>query len=122
MPSSGTLTPGPTYGDKVKLDTKREAGTSGPLVQKTPAGRPSQQLRVPVTPVVAAGEPTFTPVVPESERELMGNYARALRFVQYWSERAAEAVGAGMENVYLRVAQDNAKEAAIALYRGTPNL
>ena len=114
-----TMTPGKTYGDTQKLEgIKREGGTFGELVQKTPVGRPAAGPTVPVTPVV--NQTQAEPEVSAEHQELMEDYARAMKAAQQWGQMAQAADAGPWIQYYAQTAQRQAEEAAVALKSQTP--
>lgn len=118
MPKN-SLTQGANYGDTQKLtDVKRASGTGGPLVQRTPAGRPTAGPMVPVTAVVE--QPVQAEVLPEHQA-MIDNYSRARAAYEKWAALASAADAGPRVLYYTAIAEQQMEEAARALKISTPD-
>jgi hypothetical protein len=106
------------YGDQTRLNsTKLASGTSGPIVQRTPTGRPAAGPMVPVTPVVTQAPQAE---VPQEHQALMDRYARALRADKKIQAKASAADAGPLLKFYATLSRRWVKQVATDLDQRTP--
>ena len=112
------LPPVQQYGDTTRLEQlssglKRTGGTHGPVVQRTPAGRPEGSTTTPQKPQQVTG---VGPDVQMAAKDVAtAEWAR-----QYWENLAAQFPSAWTQ-LYAQQADSVARAVQESYYRSTPN-
>lgn len=106
----------PAYGDAAKLEqlatgTKNVNGTSGPLVQRTPAGRP---------PEGGTQEQPQQSVLRPEHKDVFDALAQAEVTRQQWQQVAAQSPTPWVQGM-LDIAEKNYQAAAVRAYNVVPN-
>lgn len=109
----------PQQGDAARIQQlasglKRENGTYGAVVQRTPAGRPVGTGGTP------APRESQQFQVPPEHQSLAGKLAEAEAARQFWETWAQRYPGPNAQ-FYLQQAESDAQEAMEAFYGATPN-
>jgi len=110
----------PEYGDAAKLEqlatgTKQTNGTSGPVIQRTPAGRPEGTGG---TPAPRAGSQQFE--VSDEQKGVFSELAQAEMVRQQWQNIAAQSPTPWVQAMR-EVAERNYQAIAAKVYNVTPN-
>ena len=113
------LPPIPAQGDAKRLTqlsrgVHMQNGTSGPLVQADPVGRP------PGTKQMISGVPQQQYQVPQEHQDLASQLATAESTAQFWASWAQKYPGPNAD-YYAQQAQLEAEQLRESFYKATPN-
>ncbi len=125
---SGELTPSANYGDQVKLASMKQAGgefkaaqgTSGPMVQSAPAGRPTASPEIPQTAVVGEGT-SAPPNVPAEHKALIQKYVDARKAYEILAPKAAAANAGPRLKFWANLAARQVTQLAVEVKSSTPD-
>ena len=99
----------------------KQRGTSGPMVQSNPVGRPSRGIDVPQTPVPESARQEQPHEVPAEHRTMMQQYAQALSAYERLKNMAEAADAGPWVKYYAEVARQQVEEVAVRLKDNTPS-